>query len=73
MFFGFHLFHRQLAANARLVPFADTQIPVIDGADLVVCKATFDRPKDWVDIDSIARNGRTDFDHALEWLTRTFQ
>ena len=36
LFLGFHEFHRQLAENARLVPFADTSIPVIDGADLVV-------------------------------------
>jgi hypothetical protein len=29
LFFGFHDFHRQLVANARRVPFADTTIPVI--------------------------------------------
>ena len=68
VFFGFHPFHQQLAAHARVVPFANTEIPVIDGADLVVCKAMFDRSKDWVDIEAIARDGRADLDHARGWL-----
>lgn len=69
VFFGFHPFHDQLAANARRVAFADTDIPVIDGADLVVCKAMFNRSKDWVDIEAIASDGRADLDHARRWLT----
>lgn len=68
LFFGFHTFHHQLAARSRLVPFGHAEIPVIDGADLVVCKAMFDRSKDWTDIDSIAKDGRADLDHARRWL-----
>lgn len=68
LFFGFHDFHHQLAGNARRVPFADTEIPVIDGADLVVCKAMFNRSKDWLDIDAIATDGRADLNRARRWL-----
>ena len=68
LFFGFHEFHHQLAANARRVPFADTSIPVIDGADLVVCKAMFDRSKDWTDIENIVRDARSDLAHARRWI-----
>lgn len=64
LFLGFHEFHHQLAANARRVPFADTSIPVIVGADLVVCKSMFDRSKDWTDIENIVSDARSDLAHA---------
>jgi len=41
---------------------------VIDGADLVVCKAMFDRSKDWADIEAIAVDGRTDLGRARSWI-----
>lgn len=42
---------------------------MISGEHLVVCKAMFDRTKDWQDIDAIAHAGTTDLDEALRWLT----
>ena len=68
LFFGFHEFHHQIARRARRVPFAGHQLAVIDGADLVVCKAMFNRSKDWVDIENIVRDGRSDLGHARRWI-----
>ena len=34
-------------------PFASTQPPFLAAADLAVFKTLFDRPKDWVDIESM--------------------
>ena len=57
IFFVQHPFHDDIARHARIVPFADIEIPVISGEHLVVCKAMFDRTKDWQDIDAIAHAG----------------
>ena len=40
-------------AAAVGVPFADARIRVLSPEHLTVCKAVFDRPKDWVDIEAI--------------------
>lgn len=69
IFFVQHPFHDDIARHARIVPFADIEIPVISGEHLVVCKAMFDRTKDWQDIDAIAHAGTTDLTEALRWLT----
>ena len=68
LFFAYHDFHRHAANQRRMVPFARGEIPVIDGTDLVVFKAFFDRPKDWVDIEEVAIVGGADFVVASNWL-----
>lgn len=68
LFFDTHPFHRHAAHQRRVVPFADTEIPVLDGTDLVVFKAFFDRPKDWVDIDEVLAVGGADARVAGNWL-----
>ncbi len=35
------------------MPFADTTIRVLSAEHLAVCKAVFDRPKDWLDIQQV--------------------
>jgi hypothetical protein len=37
----------------RRVQFADSTISILSPDHLVVCKAFFDRPKDWLDIEQV--------------------
>lgn len=71
LFFSFDRFHDAAAAAVRVVPFADTTIPILSAEHLVVCKVVFDRAKDWVDIDAI-RADATSLDAAeiLRWVAR---
>jgi hypothetical protein len=57
--------------QARRVPFAGTTIPILSPEHLTVCKAMFDRVKDWLDIEQILV-GADDLDIAeIEgWLER---
>lgn len=38
---------------ARLVPFGDTQIPILAAEHLLVAKVVFNRAKDWLDIEQM--------------------
>jgi hypothetical protein len=62
-------FHLQMAVRARRVRFGPVEIPILSPEHLIVCKAIFNRPKDWVDIEEISRWG-TDVDTAevLRWV-----
>lgn len=46
-------FHVEARERVRVVSFAGTSIPVLAALDILVFKAMFDRPKDWVDIGEI--------------------
>lgn len=39
--------------ETRKVPFGDTSLPILAPEHLAVCKAMFDRPKDWIDIEQM--------------------
>ncbi len=71
LFFSYDRFHAAAATAVRVVPFADTTIPILAADHLVVCKVIFDRPKDWVDIDAMRADG-TALDAAviLRWVGR---
>ena len=71
LFFSYDPFHHAAAKAVRIVPFADTTIPILSADHLVVCKAIFDRPKDWVDIDAM-KEADADLDAAevLRWVGR---
>jgi len=62
-------FHREMATRSRLVDFGPVRIPILSPEHLIVCKAVFDRPKDWVDIEEMVAWG-TDVDGAevLRWI-----
>lgn len=47
-------FHDDVARGVRWVELAGSEIPVLDCKSLTIFKALFDRPKDWVDIATIA-------------------
>ncbi len=69
VFFATMDLHEEMAVKARLVRFGPVDIPILAPEHLIVCKAVFDRPKDWLDIDEMIRWG-TEIDAAatLRWV-----
>lgn len=68
IFFAEAPFHHEIDARCRAVPFAGTTIRVLAPEDLAVFKAMFDRPKDWVDIATMADARAIDLDAAADLL-----
>jgi hypothetical protein len=69
LFFSYDPFHDAMQAAARRVPFGDVLIPILGPEHLVVCKATFDRPKDWLDIPQVLVGVEGfDPDEVRRWL-----
>jgi len=65
-------FHRSMAERVERKPFANRLIPVLSIEDLLVCKVLFDREKDWLDVEAVARtrHGELDRDYILTWISR---
>ena len=57
LFLDYAPLHAQAARGRRVVPFAGRQINVLGPVELVLFKALFDRPKDWVDIAAVVEAG----------------
>ncbi len=71
LFFAYDELHDAMRRAARTVPFGDATIPVLAPEHLTVCKAVFDRPKDWLDIEQIlVCEGDLDIPEVERWLTR---
>ena len=69
VFFATMDLHLEMAERARTVRFGPVEIPILAPEDLIVCKAVFDRPKDWLDIEEILRWGtEVDAALALHWV-----
>jgi hypothetical protein len=69
LFFATLDLHREMAARSREVDFGPMRIPILSPEHLVVCKAIFDRPKDWVDIEEIVGWGtEVDRETVLRWI-----
>jgi len=69
LFFQYDAFHERMRQMARLVPFGDAEIRVLAPEHLVVCKAVFDRTKDWIDIDNVlTATPDLDVDEVRTWL-----
>lgn len=69
LFFATLDLHQEMAADAREVAFGPTRIPILSPEHLIVCKATFNRPKDWVDIEEmIAWGTSVDTRIVLRWI-----
>lgn len=71
LFFSYDPLHDEMEGATRRVPFDDTRIPILGPEHLVICKAMFDRPKDWLDIEAILVVTEPLAVDAIEsWLTR---
>lgn len=65
-------FHTSMPERVEHQPFEETTIPVLSIEDLLICKALFDRSKEWVDIEAVAKTHRGDLDgpYITAWLDR---
>lgn len=69
LFFATLDLHWEMAASSRQVEFGPVSIPILSPEHLIVCKAIFDRPKDWVDIEEIVTWGtEVDGGGVLRWI-----
>ena len=69
VFFATMDLHLEMAERARVVRFGPVDIPILAPEDLIVCKAIFDRPKDWLDVEEMLRWGtEVDADRTLYWV-----
>jgi len=69
LFLNTDRFHDEASARVRQVPFADRTIAVLDPDDLAVFKTFFDRPKDWVDLESMVSTGSLHGERVLHTLS----
>jgi len=53
LFFDNAPIHEAMRKAVRRAPFAGATIPILGPEHLAVCKAMFDRPKDWLDIEQM--------------------
>ncbi len=71
LFFSYDPFHDEMEGATRRVPFAGSRIPIISPEHLAICKAIFDRPKDWLDIEAmLIVTDPLDVSAIESWLTR---
>ncbi len=69
VFFATMDLHLEMAERARSVRFGPVDIPILAPEHLIVCKAIFDRPKDWLDIEEMLRWGtEVDTARTLHWV-----
>lgn len=72
MFFATSDLHQEMADRAREVSFGPVRIAILSPEHLIFCKAAYDRPKDWVDIEEIiAWETGIDRDEVLAWTEKT--
>ncbi|HEV7938210.1 MAG TPA: nucleotidyl transferase AbiEii/AbiGii toxin family protein [Solirubrobacteraceae bacterium] len=53
LFFAYDALHDAMRRATRSEPFGETRIPILAPEHLLVCKAIFNRPKDWLDIEQM--------------------
>lgn len=71
LFFSYDPLHEEMRKEARRVPFGATTVPILSPEHLAICKAMFDRPKDWIDIEQmLVVTDEIDAGRISEWLKR---
>ena len=71
LFCAYAEIHEAMKLAGRRVPFGDDEIPVLAPEHLIVCKAAFDRPKDWLDIEQMLVGvAELDVEEIRGWLER---
>ena len=69
VFFATMDLHLEMAERSRLVHFGPVDIPILSPEHLIVCKAVYNRPKDWLDIEEMVRWGTAiEADETLGWV-----
>lgn len=70
IFFAATEFNDAMAERVREVEYPGATIPILSAEDIVVVKAVFDRPQDWLDIDAVCKLQRDKLDLAYmtKWL-----
>ena len=71
LFFMNMEFLESAATRTIEVPFADITIRTLSAEDLVICKAMFNRRKDWADVEQLlfVQGKRFDLGYTRQWLT----
>lgn len=71
LFFAYDPIHEAMRGATRTVPFGEQTIAILAPEHLLVCKAIFDRPKDWLDIEQmLVCVDELDVAEADGWLVR---
>jgi hypothetical protein len=71
LFFAYDELHDAMRRGTRTVPFGDEKLPILGPEHLIVCKAVFDRPKDWLDIEQVlVCVAPLDVEDVSAWLGR---
>ena len=67
-------YHASIAERAHDVDYMGTRLPVISAEDLIILKAAFNRPKDWIDIENMfqVQNGALDALYIRRWLSEFY-
>lgn len=71
LFFAYDPIHDEMRRETRRVPFGATTVPILAPEHLAICKAMFDRRKDWLDIEQMLLTADELDTEAIEsWLAR---
>jgi hypothetical protein len=71
LFFSYDEFHKEMRGKVRKVPFGKETLLILSPEHLAVCKAMFDRTKDWLDIEQIlVATDPLNLDEIEGWLER---
>ncbi|HEX6753393.1 MAG TPA: hypothetical protein VF093_07420 [Solirubrobacterales bacterium] len=71
LFFAYDPIHDEMRKQSRQVPFAGITVSILAPEHLAVCKAMFDRRKDWMDIEQmLIATDDLDVSEIESWLTR---
>lgn len=71
LFYAYHELHEAMRRDVRKARLGDAAIPVLAPEHLMTCKAIFNRPRDWLDIEQMLV-GALDADRGevVGWLER---
>jgi hypothetical protein len=71
LFFAYDPLHDAMRKEARRVPFGGVTVSILAPEHLAVCKAMFDRRKDWLDIEQmLIATDELDLTEVERWLER---
>jgi hypothetical protein len=71
LFFAYDPIHDEMRRQSRRVPFGNSTISILAPEHLIICKAMFDRRKDWLDIEQmLIATDDLDVSEIEGWLVR---